>query len=262
MNLGPAPEPELQAWLARVAHENLGTEQTLTATADDARRRLHVARAADGTLTGVSISWPGGAWFIEAVAEDAVAALVGEVAAGGADDSWPAKVMASAQVAGWLKPELAARGVSVPREHFQLVMVCSKPNEPGEGRFASPADRAGLERYQALYNEERGTTIEPNWDVLLRHRRIGVLDHDGRIAAALKRSSDTVNYATVGGTWTDPGFRRLGLAGRLTAFVVTAALADRPAVLLIVDDDNTAAIATYRHVGFTETGSCYMGYLA
>ena len=262
MNLGPAPELELRAWLARVAHENLGTEQTLMATAGDARRRLHVARAADGTLTGVSISWPGGAWFIEAVAEDAVAALVGKMAAGAADDVWPAKVMASAQVARWLKPELAARGVGLSREHLQLVMVCSQPSEPGEGRFASPTDRAGLQRYQAFYNEERGTSIEPNWDFLLRHRRIGVLDHGGRIGAALKRTSDTVNYATVGGTWTDPDFRRLGLAGRLTAFVVTAGLADRPAVLLIVDDDNTAAIATYRHVGFAETGACYMGYLA
>ena len=78
----------------------------------------------------------------------------------------------------------------------------------------------------------------------------------------LKRTADTARYATIGGTWTDPAFRRRGLAQRLTTFVVTELLRDRPAVHLIVDDDNAAAIALYRSLGFEDCGRCYMGYLS
>jgi ribosomal protein S18 acetylase RimI-like enzyme len=37
---------------------------------------------------------------------------------------------------------------------------------------------------------------------------------------------------------------------------------DRPAVHLVVDDDNVTAIALYRSLNFERRGSCYMAYLA
>jgi hypothetical protein len=46
------------------------------------------------------------------------------------------------------------------------------------------------------------------------------------------------------------------------AFITAAILAERPAVHLIVDDDNTAAIALYRSLGFYTTGRCYIAYLS
>jgi predicted GNAT family acetyltransferase len=140
-------------------------------------------------------------------------------------------------------------------------MVCRTAPGPGEGRWASPADRPALERYQAAYNEERHTTTAPDWDRLTSRPSVAVLERDGRIVAVVKRTADTARYATIGGTWTDPAFRHQGLAGRLTPFLVNALLAEAPAVHLIVDDDNAPAIALYRSLNFEETGSCWMAYL-
>jgi len=39
-----------------------------------------------------------------------------------------------------------------------------------------------LERYQAAYNEERGTTTAPDWDMLLRRPVVAVLEEDGTIS--------------------------------------------------------------------------------
>jgi predicted GNAT family acetyltransferase len=150
----------------------------------------------------------------------------------------------------------------VVREHDLLAMACRTAHGTAEGRWATPADREALQRYQAAYNEERGTTTAPDWSVLLSRSAVAVLDDSGRIAAVVKRTADTARYATIGGTWTDPQYRRRGFAARLTAFITATLLAERPAVHLVVDDDNTAAIGLYRSVGFEEVGRCYMAYLS
>ena len=69
-------------------------------------------------------------------------------------------------------------------------------------------------------------------------------------------------HSLIRGTWTDPTHRQRGLAARLTAFIVGSLLAERPAVHLVVDDDNAPAIALYRSLGFEELGRCYMAYLS
>ena len=249
-------------WLAERAHENLGTEIALR-SATGATPGLHVTVARrGGDLTGVSVSASGGPWWLEADGPEATAELVAAVAA--APGGWPAKVRSSGTVKGWLLPLLAARGLRPVREHDLWAMRCSQPpaGAPGQGRWATIADRVALERYQVLYNAERRTAVDPDWDSLLRRPAVAVLDYDGRITAVLKRTADTARYATIGGTWTDPAFRRRGLAQRLATFVVTELLRDRPAVHLIVDDDNAAAIALYRSLGFEDCGRCYMGYLS
>jgi predicted GNAT family acetyltransferase len=141
-------------------------------------------------------------------------------------------------------------------------MACFTAPGKGEGRWAVPADRPALERYQALYNDERRTTLAPDWESLLHRAAVAVLERDGRIVAVVKRTADTARYATIGGTWTDPAYRGCGLAKRLTAVLIGELLRDRPAVHLIVDDDNAAAIALYRSLNFDAVGGCYMGYLA
>ena len=45
--------------------------------------------------------------------------------------------------------------------------------------------------------------------------------------------------------------------GRLTAFVTIALLAQRPAVHLMVDDDNIAALTLYRSLGFEGVGGAH-----
>ena len=250
---------EARAWLAEFAHENLGTEIAL---GSPGAWNVAFAHRSDGSLAGVSAHSPGGQWFLEADGSTATADLVAEVAGASRDSGrWPAKVTTSGAVKPWLRPLLADHAVMLVREHDLLAMACSAAPADGQGRWAVPADRPALERYQALYNDERHTTLAPDWDSLLRRPAVAVLERDGRIVAVVKRTADTARYATIGGTWTDPAYRGRGVAKRLTAFLIGELRRDRAAVHLIVDDDNAAAIALYRSLNFHAVGGCYMAYL-
>lgn len=256
----PARLAEAVDWLADHAHENLGTEMVVHRAGSDPAWQILLSRR-HGELSGVSASTPGGQWFLETTGSDAVGQLVPTILpSDGAQ--WPTKVTTSGQVKGWLRPRLVECGAVVHREHDLLAMACHKPPEGGEGRWAGASDRPALERYQAAYNEERRTTTAPDWSALLRRPAVAVLEEDGRLVAVVKRTGDTTRYATIGGTWTEPSSRRRGLAARLTSFIVGSLLRERPAVHLVVDDDNSAAIALYRSLGFEETGRCYMAYVS
>jgi hypothetical protein len=113
-------------------------------------------------------------------------------------DEWR---VALAGRAGGLTGVAVWASVTITREHDLLVMACRTAPTGGGGRWATHRDRQSLERYQAAYNEERGTTTAPNWDALLGRPAVAVLERSGRIVAVVKRTADTVRYATIGGTW-------------------------------------------------------------
>ena len=249
-------------WLADRAHEVLGTELTLDAVLAGATGWMVDTVDLDGGLTGVSVWAPGRQWYLQSDDESAVIALAQSV--GSAGDDWPAKVMTSATVKVSLRPWLLAlRGPrSIAREHNLVAMVCRIPCGPGDGRWATPADREALERYQLAYNAERSTSLHSDWNTLLSRHAVAVLEDDGRVVAAVRRTADTIYYATVANIWTAPTCRRQGFAARLMAFLIDAILAERPAVHILVDEDNGAAMALYRSLGFIEVGRAYMAYLA
>jgi ribosomal protein S18 acetylase RimI-like enzyme len=246
-------------WLAGYAHENLGTEVALRCAAPGGAVDVALAHR-DGALAGVSVSSTGGQWFLEATRPDVARELVASVLTTGVRGR-PSKVTASGGVKAWLRPVLEEAGI-IRREHDLLAMLCREAPKGRDGRWATSADRAALERYQVAYNEERRTSITPDWDELLGRPAVAVLEDGGRIVAVVKRTADTMRYATIGGTWTEPALRGRGLAARLTGFIVDALLNHRPAVHLVVDDDNEPAIALYRSLGFEEVGRCYMAYLS
>jgi predicted GNAT family acetyltransferase len=140
-------------------------------------------------------------------------------------------------------------------------MRCEGTSARPEGRWARLEDVAGLREYQAAYNEERGTQTDRDWPAAIGRRGVAVVERAGRIASVLCRSGETRRVACIGGTYTFPDFRRCGLASRLTAFMVGDLLGEHDAVQLVVDDDNVAAIALYRGIGFETIGGCYMAYL-
>jgi ribosomal protein S18 acetylase RimI-like enzyme len=253
---------EALEWLAEHAHENLGTEIAVRAAAAHGGWDVVLARGREGALAGVSVSAPGAQWYLEAEGVEAAGELVAGVAVGvGRVVGWPVKLRTSGALKAPVQPLLGGVGLAPWREHDQLVMVCREAPPGGAGRWATAADLPALERYQTLYNAERRTNLAPDWDRLLRRPAIAVLDHDGQIVAAVKRTADTRRYATVANVWTDPAHRGRGFAARLSAFLLGEVLAERPAVHLIVDDDNRAAIGLYRSLGFRTTGRCWTGYV-
>lgn len=171
----------------------------------------------------------------------------------------PHQVVASGEVKEWLRP-LLVQHYALQREHDQQVMVCTQPPAGGEGRWAQPADKPALQAYAEAYLAERGsgsTTL--NWDELIQERRVAVLEHNSQIVSAVKQGV-SLSHPIVVGTFTFAPFRQQGFGRRLLAFFVTELLHDHAAVKLWVDQDNTAAIALYRSLGFCAIGSCYTSY--
>jgi predicted GNAT family acetyltransferase len=78
---------------------------------------------------------------------------------------------------------------------------------------------------------------------------------DGRVVFKADLGSVALGVAQVQGVWVDPVCRGQGLAVPAMAAVVEHTLRHiAPTVTLYVNDYNTAALATYRRVGFQDTG--------
>lgn len=244
---------ECLGYLAERAHENLRTEVALRKIAAGTPGEVAVARAgAGGALAGVSVLTAAGLLFVEA---SGPAAALGLLPA-----RPPAHVTLSREVAAWLWPAIAARW-RIAREHRLLAMVATRPPPGPAGRWAEPRDIPALEAYQRIYNEERRGNAAPDWPAQVAARQVAVLEHGGRVVAALRRSGETARYACIGGTFTFPEHRRAGHSAALVAFVAGEILPERAGgVHLIVDDDNLPAIALYRRLGFEEKGGCAMAY--
>lgn len=246
---------EAVEWLAQGTHDCLGTEMVLRDP--HTPYRLAVLREGgrqSGPITCVSVLTVRGWWFLEARPPKEAVRLVQSL------QGTPRKLTTSGRVKRAIRPALRKRW-TITREHDLLAMVCRKAPRGGAGRWATENDLPDLAAYQKAYNAERRVEVEADFLEAIEDRRIAVLDQDGRPAGFAKRSGLTRNYACIGGMYTLPEFRRMGLGRRLTAFLVGELLKERPAVHLIVDDDNTAAIALCRSLGFEEVGTCYMAYL-
>ncbi len=251
----PTLAAEAQEWLTQGTHDCVGTEVVLRDP--HTPYRLAVRREGGkqkGPITCVSVLTVRGWWFLEARPPKEGVSLVESIQAS------PQKLTTSGLGKKAIRPTLRKRW-TITREHDLLAMVCRKAPRGGAGRWAREEDLGDLASYQKAYNIERRTEIEANFLDAVRGKRIAVLDHGGRPAAFAKLSGQTGNYACIGGMYTLPEYRKKGLGKRLTAFLIGELLKEKPAVHLIVDDDNEAAIALYRSLGFEEVGTCYMAYL-
>lgn len=171
----------------------------------------------------------------------------------------PQRIVTSGQVKHWIHPVLVRR-YRLQREYDQKVMICIHPPGGGAGRWAQPQDKPALQNYAQAYLAERGSgSLHQNWDNLIEQKRVAVLEDHGKIVSVVKWTS-TIRHGIVLGTFTFPQFRQQGYARRLLAFLTQALLKEYPAVKLWVDEENHAAIALYRSVGFQPLGFCYTGY--
>ncbi|WP_229072394.1 GNAT family N-acetyltransferase [Actinoplanes sp. DH11] len=83
------------------------------------------------------------------------------------------------------------------------------------------------------------------------YRWAGVRDNAGRLLAVAAEAWSTAELGFLGGVTTRREARGQGLAAALCGFVTDELLAERERVALLADYDNTAAVATYRRLGFT-----------
>ncbi|WP_307536096.1 GNAT family N-acetyltransferase [Streptomyces sp. V3I8] len=118
----------------------------------------------------------------------------------------------------------------------------------------------------AMFTEEVGISPLAGDGGLLYQARVAELVGSGRSFVHVGRDGRVVFKAEIGaatpqacqiqGVWVAPEYRGQGLAAPGMAAVLRYALADvAPLVSLYVNDYNTAARATYRRVGFQETGA-------
>lgn len=90
-------------------------------------------------------------------------------------------------------------------------------------------------------------------------KTLGLPDRDaaGTTPVCLARLAIGAGWAGLGALWTDPAYRRRGLAAHLTARLAAYAMDEGVGLLhLQVEDDNAAAISLYREMGFA-THSAY-----
>jgi predicted GNAT family acetyltransferase len=136
-------------------------------------------------------------------------------------------------------PDLTAARFATMRDLDALVPACAAMHKEEVG--IDP-----LERDAAGYRERVRELVE--------RRRSIVRIIDGVIAAKCEFSAVTTDVVQLMGVWTDPRYRRRGLARETLREVVGHLFRKGKAVTLFVNDFNAGAIALYESLGFQRIG--------
>lgn len=101
-----------------------------------------------------------------------------------------------------------------------------------------------------------GTAYRQGVEGLIRRGHCLVRVEEGQVLFKADLGSVALGVAQVQGVWVHPRWRGQGLAAPAMAAVVEHALEHvAPVVTLYVNDFNAPAVATYRRVGFVQTGT-------
>jgi predicted GNAT family acetyltransferase len=136
-------------------------------------------------------------------------------------------------------PDLTSARYSTMRDLDQLVPACAAMHREEVGIDPLDRDAAGYrERIRELIEKKRSV----------------VLIHEGLIGAKCEYSAVTAEAVQLMGVWTNPRFRRLGLARELLQEVCGHLLRKGKIVTLFVNDFNQPAISLYEALGFQRIG--------
>ena len=136
-------------------------------------------------------------------------------------------------------PDLSTARYSTPRDLDQLVPACAAMHLEEVGIDPLQRDAAG---YRERVRE------------LIVRRRSVVLVRDGRIASKCEYSAVTPAVVQLMGVWTNPRYRRQGLAREMLREVCGHLFRSGRSVTLFVNDFNRPAIDLYESLGFTRIG--------
>jgi len=140
-------------------------------------------------------------------------------------------------------PDLTAARYATLRDLDALVPACAAMHKEEVGIDPLERDAAGYrERVRELIERKRSM--------------IRVIDDLGKgvIASKCEFSAVTNYVVQLMGVWTDPRFRRRGLAKETLREVIGHLFRKGKAVTLFVNDFNTGAIALYESLGFRRIG--------
>jgi predicted GNAT family acetyltransferase len=136
-------------------------------------------------------------------------------------------------------PDLVEARYSTTRDLDQLVPACAAMHREEVGIDPLDRDAAGYrERIRELIEKKRSV-------VLLR---------EGLIGAKCEYSAVTSEAVQLMGVWTNPRFRRIGLARELLEEVCGHILRRGKVVTLFVNDFNLPAVTLYESLGFQRIG--------
>ncbi len=250
----PQNKAQALAWLSENAKLVLGSELLLRQIPTPSGANSLIAWV-DSKVVGVSVWFPRSVWFLQATDAAVAHELCGPVLRDA-----PKKLFCPMPVWSWLSDEVQ-RTRRLVRHHRALAMSCAGERIEPQGRWARLEDLERLRTYREQYDAERQIRgrLDTARDIHLR--RVAVVEHDGQIVSVLRYGGDTARYSCIGGTYTFPEWRGRGFARRLVAFMVRALAARGKVAHLIVDDDNTSALAVYEAAGFDTLGEVFIAYL-
>lgn len=156
------------------------------------------------------------------------------------------------------------------RENQLVLTMATLPSQLGMpvDPHVRPARMSELDQVvpaaAAMFTEEIGYPPYQGSGAAYRRGVGGLIDHghslvrieDGRVVFKADLGSVALGVAQVQGVWMHPDWRGRGLAAPAMAAVVEHTIRHvAPTVSLYVNDFNAAAVATYRRVGFVQTGT-------
>jgi uncharacterized protein len=136
-------------------------------------------------------------------------------------------------------PDLTEARYSTTRDLDQLVPACAAMHREEVGIDPLERDAVGYrERVRELIEKKRSV----------------VLMREGLIGAKCEYSAVTADAVQLMGVWTNPRFRRIGLARELLEEVCGHVLRKGKVVTLFVNDFNLPAVSLYESLGFQRIG--------
>jgi predicted GNAT family acetyltransferase len=158
-----------------------------------------------------------------------------------------------------------ARDVRPNQPLMSISSPSAVPEDPGVRRVRPDELDTILPACVAMFTEEvgvsptlgdGGATYRARVGELIAAGRAFARIEDGRVVFKAEIGSSTDQACQVQGVWVPPELRGRGLsAGGMSAVVNEALRSIAPVVSLYVNDYNAAARATYRRVGFADSGT-------
>jgi len=243
-------------WLALSEGANIPLELAVHELRWRGDWRLSIYRTPKA-IEGVSVVMPRAHWYLEAL-RPPVAEMLSNMAV--IHGRRPATLTTSQRVGDWVRPFLLETG-GIDAESAVSLLRCTEPLDAHEGRWATADDLPKLRKYEKKIDRDQRQHMDTSWELLVALKGLAVFHRDNSIVGSIRRYGPAPSYAGISDLFVLPGVRRTRIATQLTGFMVGELLAQRKAVYVLVDEEDTSTLAFYRGVGFKDQGTFYRAHL-